>query len=92
MSNLSENQKQPECPTCGGLGYYETWKYDYGSQTRKHKCPCKIPNYIYPSCSLLGIKGGDPMSLWEIGIDDEKLTPKTKCVCGFCDGTDCCGY
>ena len=45
------------CPDCDGRGYYETWKYDHGSDTRNHKCPCQIPNYKQPGCALLGIEG-----------------------------------
>jgi hypothetical protein len=44
------------CSVCHGLGYYETWKHDYGTEVRKHKCPCKIPNYVQPDCPLLGIE------------------------------------
>jgi hypothetical protein len=73
---------------CNGLGYYETWKHDYGSHVRKHKCPCKIPNYIYPDCPVLGIKGGDPMTLWGIApdLEDEDNLVYTHPVAGInCD-------
>lgn len=57
------NLDLPECEVCGGKGYYEVWKHDYGTEVRRHKCPCRIPNYKYPACPALGIKAGEKTEL-----------------------------